>query len=57
MSSVCQHQRYYSIVIDDFTILHSEGANNGKIKPRMPNDAVEITRSGQLILEWSEMFA
>ena len=31
------------LVIDDFTLLDIEGANNGKMKPRVPNIEVEIT--------------
>ena len=37
--------------MDGFTLLDIEGANNGEIKPRDPNAAVEITRGCGLTLE------
>ena len=52
-----QHQGYYSLVLEAFTLLNIEGANNGKRKPRAPNVAVEITVGCLLALEWDEMFA
>ena len=42
-SSVCQHQGYYSLVMDAFTLLDIAGANNGEMRPKMPNVAVEST--------------
>ena len=45
----------YSLVMDTFTLLVIEGAINGKMKPKMPNLAVEITRGCRL--NWDEMFA
>jgi len=43
-SSVFQHRGYYSLVRDAFALLDIEDSKNGKMKPRMPNDAVEISR-------------
>ena len=54
---MCQHQEYYSVVMDDFTLLDIEGANNGKMKSRVPNALVEITSGCCLTLEWGKIFA
>ena len=45
--------------MDAFTLLDIEGANNSKMKPRVPNTAVEIARGCQLTLEQpqDELFA
>ena len=42
--------------MDAFTLLYIEGANNGEMKPRVPNATIEITRDCRLTLEWDEMF-
>ena len=52
-----QHRGYYSLITDAFTLLGIEGASNGKMKPRVSNMAVEITRGCPLTLEWDEIFA
>jgi hypothetical protein len=39
-----------------FTLLDIEGANNIKMKPRVPNAAVEITKGCRLILEREKIF-
>jgi hypothetical protein len=43
--------------MDAFTLLDIEGANNGEMKPRVLNAAVEITRGCRLTLEWDKMIA
>ena len=34
--SVCQHQGYYYSVMNAFTLLDTEGVNNGETKHRVP---------------------
>ena len=41
---MCQHQGYFPLVLDGFTLLDIEGTSNGEMKPRAPSVAVEITR-------------
>ena len=42
---------------DVFTQMRLEGASSSEIKPRVPNEAVGITRDSRLTLECDEMLA
>jgi hypothetical protein len=39
-SSVCQHQEYYSLVMDAFALFDIKGANNSEMKPIVSNAVV-----------------
>ena len=41
----------YSLVMDAFRLLEPENISDGKMKPRIPNVAVEITKEYRLTLE------